>query len=270
MRSCHIGPVRIGGGAPVQVMGVINCSAESFFRGSYVPPAGVVQRAHEMVADGAAVVDIGARSTAPASVPIPEAEEIRRMEEALDGLDGTGIPVSVDTPSPRVLEAALRHDIMAINDIGGLADREYARIAADAGLPVIAMASFRSPGDPVGFTETLAALEAVVMRCEGSGIDEYVLDPGIGRWTPRRSADDDWEICRRFDELAVFNRPLLAAVSRKSFIGDLLDREPDERLAGSLALTALLVDRGASLVRSHDVAGTRDAIRVAAAAGKRP
>ncbi|MGC9435070.1 MAG: dihydropteroate synthase [Methanomicrobiales archaeon] len=252
------------------VVGVINCSAESFYRGSVVPPAEAVTRAREMVAEGAAIVDIGARSTAPASPSIPVAEEIRRMEAALDGLDGSGIPVSVDTPSSRVLEAALRHDIAAINDIGGLADPEYARIAADSGLPVIAMASFHTPGDPAGFTETLTALEAVVDRCERFGIDEYVLDPGIGRWTPRRSADDDWEICRRFDELAVFDRPLLAAVSRKSFIGDLLDREPDERLAGSLALTALLVDRGASLVRSHDVAGTRDAIEVAAAAGTPP
>ncbi|MHC1625730.1 MAG: dihydropteroate synthase [Methanoculleaceae archaeon] len=268
MYTCHIGPVRIGAGAPVEVMGVINCSPESFYSGSYVPPSRVADRAREMVAEGAAIIDVGARSTAPGSPAIPVEEELRRMEVALSGLDGTGIPVSVDTPSPQVLEAALAHDVAVINDIGGLVDDRYARIAADSGLPVIAMATFRKPGDPLGFTATLDALRAIIGRCERYGIDEYVLDPGIGRWIPDRTPAMDWEICQRFDELLVFERPLLAVISRKSFIGDLLGRKADERLAGSLALTALLVDRGASLIRTHDVAWTCDAVKVAMAAGR--
>jgi dihydropteroate synthase len=101
-----------------------------------------------------------------------------------------------------------------------------------------------------------------MQRCESAGIDNYVLDPGIGLWTPFRSADDDWELSRHFDEFLRYDRPLLAAVSRKSFIGNLLDREPQDRLAGSLAITMTLLQKGASLVRTHDVKETVDTVRV--------
>ncbi len=108
-----------------------------------------------------------------------------------------------------------------------------------------------------GVAATHKALATVMKRCESAGIDNYVLDPGIGLWTPFRSVDDDWELCRHFEEFLRYDRPLLAAVSRKSFIGNLLNREPQERLSGSLAVTMTLLQKGAAMVRTHDVTGNR-------------
>jgi dihydropteroate synthase len=101
-----------------------------------------------------------------------------------------------------------------------------------------------------------------MQRCDAAGIDNYVLDPGIGLWTPFRSVDNDWELSRRFDEFLRYDRPLLAAVSRKSFIGNLLDREPQDRLSGSIAVTMTLLQKGAAMVRTHDVKETVDTVRV--------
>jgi dihydropteroate synthase len=124
------------------------------------------------------------------------------------------------------------------------------------------MASKDQPGDAVGLEATLSALSGVVDRCQTAGIDNYVLDPGIGIWTPFRSVEDDWTLCRQFSEFGKFDRPVLAAVSRKTFIGDLINRPPEDRLAGSLAVTMMLLSKGASVVRTHDVAETLDVIRV--------
>jgi dihydropteroate synthase len=124
------------------------------------------------------------------------------------------------------------------------------------------MATDYTPGDAVGVAATHKAMATVMERCSRAGIDNYVLDPGIGLWTPFRSVDDDWELSRHFDEFLRYDRPLLAAVSRKSFIGNLLDRPPEERLYGSLAVTMTLLQKGAALVRTHDVKATADTIRV--------
>ncbi|WP_292407657.1 MULTISPECIES: dihydropteroate synthase [unclassified Methanoculleus] len=259
---CTVNHLRIGGDAPVRLMGIINCSPESFYRGSYTPIGGIYDRGLAMLEAGADMIDLGARSTAPGSRPITVAEEEKRVDAALSELDGTGITLSVDTRYPEVLEVCLRHDIHAINDISGLADERYARLVADSGLPVFAMASFKKPGDAVGLAATLSALETVVTRCESLGIDEYVLDPAVGGWTPERTSEDDWELCRNFKAFSAFDRPVLAAISRKSFIGNLLARVPEERLAATLALTTMLVDKGAAIVRSHDVRETADLLRV--------
>ena len=262
MRHCTVNRLRIGGGAPVRLMGVINCSPESFYRGSYTPTGRLYDRALAMRKAGADMIDIGARSTAPGTLPITVAEEAERVDAALAEFDGTGITLSVDTRHPEVLDVCLRHDIHAVNDISGLADERYARAIADSGLPVFAMASFKEPGDAVGLAATLSALEAVIARCARYGIDEYVLDPAVGRWVPERKSEDDWELCRNFGAFSAFERPVLAAISRKTFIGDLLEREPEGRLAGTLALTMALVREGAAVVRSHDVRETADLLRV--------
>jgi dihydropteroate synthase len=124
------------------------------------------------------------------------------------------------------------------------------------------MAANQQPGDPVGVDATLASLEGVMKRCETVGVKDFVLDPGVGSWTPLRSLEDDWELCRHFDKFLRFDRPVLAAVSRKTFIGMLLDREPEDRLPGTLAVTMELLKKGASIVRAHDVAATRDLMKV--------
>lgn len=262
MQQCVVNNIVIGGDAPIRLMGVINCSPESFYANSYIPIDFVHKTAVDMIEKGADLIDIGARSTAPNVQPVSGATEASRIDEALRELDGSGITVSVDTMTPGVLEVCLKHDIHAVNDISGLSSPRYAQRLAASGLPAFLMASNHQPGDAVGLDATIAALSGVQERCTASGIKNYVLDPGIGIWTPLRSVEDDWMLCRHFSDFRKFDRPLLAAVSRKTFIGDLLDRMPDHRLAGTLAVTMLLLEKGASVVRTHDVAETRDVIRI--------
>jgi dihydropteroate synthase len=264
MQACVINGLSVGGESPVRLMGVINCSPESFYQGSYVRPEGVRGRALAMVADGADLVDVGARATGPGSPPLPAGIERDRMVAALAALEGSGVTVSVDTREPEVLEACLRYDIHAVNDIGGLSNPRHAFLVRNAGLPAILMASREVPGDAVGLQATLDTLQLVMTRCMEYDIDDFILDPGIGRWVPERTAGDEWDLVRHFGEFRSFGRPLLAAVSRKSFIGELLGRGADERLPGSLALTLLLALEGASVVRTHDVRETRDVLTVLA------
>ncbi len=261
MQTCTIHTVTVGTGYPV-LMGIINTSPDSFFSGSYIPVQKILHTAEKMIHDGADIIDIGGRSTAPGSHPISEEEEKRRMIDALLQVQGTGITLSVDTMIPSVFEACLSYDIHALNDISGLKNSHLASLAADAGLPVIAMASGKIPGDSLSFSATCSLLQGITLRCQDAGIKEYILDPGIGRWITERTASADWELCRKFGELKQFNRPLLAAVSRKSFIGDLTGRTPDNRLAGTLAVTMSLLLKGAQMIRTHDVSETRDLIRV--------
>ena len=262
MQTCVINKISIGGDAPVRLIGVINCSPESFYPNSYFPTEEVHKKAVEMVERGADMIDLGARSTAPNTQAISGKTEAERIDAALSELDGSGITVSVDTMHPGVLDVCLKHEIHAINDISGFSSPVYAQKVAGSGLPAILMASNRQPGDAVGVEATVQALARVVQRCKESGIKEYVLDPGIGIWTPFRSVEDDWRLCQQFAVFQQFDRPLLAAISRKTFIGDLLGRESYDRLSGSLAVTMALLAKGASVVRTHDVAETRDVIRV--------
>jgi dihydropteroate synthase len=263
MQQCRIDEVEIGRPAPVRIMGVINCSPESFFQGSRVNPGDVLEYARAMVGQGADIIDIGARSTSPMASPISTAIEAERLECALRELEGSGITVSVDTTRPEVLSRCLRYDIHAVNDIGGLADKEYAKIVADSGLPAILMASIETPGDPTDIETTFGALDKVVSRCRSFGIEEYVLDPAIGLWQPGRNVELDWELCRNFTKFTRFERPLLAAISRKTFIGNLLGQQrPEDRLIGSIAVTMYLLHAGADIVRCHDVRETRDAVGV--------
>ncbi|MFA6332088.1 MAG: dihydropteroate synthase [Methanoregula sp.] len=262
MRSCVVNKLTIGGDAPPRVMGVLNCSPESFYHDSFIPTNEIHKKAVEMIEQGADMLDVGARSTAPNAQAISGTEEATRIDAALKELDGTGFTISVDTMNPWVLDVCLKHEIHAVNDIAGFASKAYVDRVAQAGLPAFVMATDYTPGDAAGLDATENALATVVGRCEAAGIDNYVLDPGVGIWTPQRSYEDNWEICRHFDRFCRFDRPLLAAISRKSFIGNLVGREPEARLAGSLTVTTFLLQKGASIVRTHDVKETVDAIRV--------
>jgi dihydropteroate synthase len=262
MQQCVINKIAIGRDAPVRIMGVINCSYESFYHDSYIPTNEVHKKAVEMIEQGADLIDLGARSTAPNAQAISGAEEASRIDAALKELDGTGFTISVDTMNPWVLDICLKHGIHAANDISGLSSPVYAKKVADAGLPAILMTANYNPGDAVGLDATMTTLRTVVDRCKSAGIDNYVLDPGVGYWSPLRSLDNDWELCQNYERFSEFGRPVLAAISRKSFIGNLVNREPEGRLAGSLAVTMVLLQKGASMVRTHDVPQTRDLISV--------
>lgn len=254
--------IGIGGANPPRLMGVLNISPESFFSDSFTPLDQVTTRVEEMIRAGADIIDIGARSTALTAPPISVAEEKERVIRTLRNLDDSGAVFSLDTMYPEVLEAALRYDISAVNDIGGLANERYAKIAADSGLPVIAMAAHKIPGDPTDISSTHEALKKIIMRAENYGIDQLILDPGVGKWVTERSSEADWELCRRFSELKTYGFPLLAAVSRKTFIGDCLNQPPHERLYGSLAVLYGLLTGGADICRVHDVGPSRDIVKI--------
>ncbi|MCQ8893720.1 MAG: dihydropteroate synthase [Methanolinea sp.] len=263
MYRCRVKGLTIGGGAPVRLMGVINCSPESFFSASYSPAGSIHSRACTLVEQGADIIDIGARSTAPHAPSLPAGEERLRMKRALSSLEGSGIRVSVDTMDRSVLEACLTYDIALVNDISGLLDPGYASLVESSGLPSLLMASIRAPGDPLSLEDVHLALSMVETRAHAAGVTEYILDPGIGLWREERTTELDWEICRHFRDFSAFNRPLLAAVSRKTFLGTIGNRPPEGRLPASLAMAMFLVCQGADIVRTHDVAETRDVIAVA-------
>ncbi|HOL42043.1 MAG TPA: dihydropteroate synthase [Methanospirillum sp.] len=259
MRAFSVKSIHIGRPYPV-LMGVVNISPESFYPGSFVPISSVADTVERMIENGAEILDIGARSTAPGSPPISIAEEKTRIQECLTQLQGEDYIISIDTMYPEVLDMALHFDISLANDISGLANPALGEIISDAGIPAVLMASRKTPGDAKSLQETHAAINDVLSRAHDHGIEDIILDPGIGRWIPERTAADDWELCRHFHELHSYDLPILAAVSRKSFIGEITGQVPAGRLAGTLAVTSRLIEAGASVIRAHDIPETRDVI----------
>lgn len=253
----------------VQVMGVINLSQESFYQGSYVPEDSVVEIAHQMVRDGATILDIGARSTAPGVKPISKQEERERLIPVLKKVMGNvDCAISIDTMFSDIAEEALNLGADIINDISGLnADESMVRVAAEFACNVVLMASEKRPGDVIGMNAVLQALERIITFAESNGINptRIIVDPGIGRWVPEKIPLYDLELLDQFERLQIFGKPILAALSRKSFIGAILKNPPENRLFGSLAATALAVYKGADIIRTHDVKETFDVIRVAEA-----
>jgi len=279
-----LGGVAVGDGAPVVVMGVLNVSPESFYAGSVRTDASaLVRAAMEMVEAGAALIDVGARSTAPyLDTAISLDEETDRLGRAVAALAGKlPVPVSADTPHAGPATAALEAGARVINDVSGLADPDLARLVAahDAGL--IAMASPHgdagapSPLAGAGDRDAAAPLRRVrallaraLERAAAAGVrtEHVVLDPGIGFFRDGALPADAWdvEVLAGLTTLRDLGRPLAVGVSRKSFLGVVTGRaEPAARLAGSLAAAALAGAQGVALVRTHDVAETVDAVRVA-------
>jgi len=271
MAFAKLAQVNAGDGFPVRLVGVINVSPESFYGDSVATDVRrVVDLAHRMVAEGVDLLDIGAMSTAPyRQTAIDEAEEIRRMTAALSALRGeVEVPLSADTQRAAVAAAALAAGASVINDVSGLGhDPRMAEVAAQAE-GVILMARNNEPTQSPPLQMLLHLFRAILARAGQAGIPEerIVLDPGIGFY--RRAAlpwdEVDCLVIRDLTQLRAFGRPLLVGISRKSFIGKISERQdPSDRLWGSLAATAVAVYNGAALVRTHDVAATRDAVRVA-------
>jgi dihydropteroate synthase len=260
--TVRIKNVYIGGGNSPKIMGVLNISPESFFSDSFIPCDQVVTRVEEMIREGADIIDLGARSTALSAPPLTIVEERGRIIAAMKELDGSGAVLSLDTMHPEVLNAALHYDLAAINDINGLGNPEYAKLVADTGLPVIAMAAHKFPGDSIDMTGTHASMQEILSRSEKYGICDLILDPGVGKWITDRPLAADWDLCRRFSELKQYDCPLLAAVSRKTFIGACIGKSAHERLYGTLGVLYHLLGAGADIVRVHDVGASRDVVLV--------
>ncbi|MGL6278634.1 MAG: dihydropteroate synthase [Gaiella sp.] len=255
------------------VMGVVNVTPDSFSDGgAYASSAAAVETARTMLADGAALVDVGGESTRPGAAPVPLEEELRRVVPVLEGL--AGAPVSVDTSKAGVARRALELGAELVNDVTALrADPELAGVVADAGAYLCLMHRQGEPrtmqrapryDDVVG--EVTAFLEARLAVAVAAGVpeDKVCLDPGIGFG---KTVEQNLALLRGLDSLTALGRPVLVGVSRKSVLAR-ITVAPDARVAsdaasigGALAAFA----RGASLFRVHDVRGHVEALAVAAA-----
>ncbi|MDW7733618.1 MAG: dihydropteroate synthase [Methanolobus sp.] len=266
--------LKVGDEHPVRLMGVINLSKESFYRGSVVSTDSLLDVAHRMVDDGATILDIGARSTWPLAKPvIGEEEELERMIPALDILrDNADALISVDTVYSSVAEESLKHGADIVNDVSGFtSDPRMIDVVADHDCPAVVMASEELPGDPLGMDAIMEALASIISKADAREIDtdKLILDPAIGKWIPEKDPIFDFETIDQFESLKVFDKPLLAAISRKSCIDAVLHRPASERLYGSLAATAIVVHKGAHIIRTHDIPETKDVVEVARAMRKR-
>jgi dihydropteroate synthase len=251
------------------VMGVLNVTPDSFSDGGrFLAPDAAIEQARRLVAAGADILDVGAESTRPYgdAVAVPLAEEMRRLEPALPAVVALGVPVSIDTIKAKVASAALAGGAAIVNDVWGLQrDPDMARVVAEHAVPVVIMHN-REAADPA--IDIMADIAAFFSRsldiAERAGIarDRIVLDPGIGFGkTPEQSLI----AIGRLDELKSFRLPLLVGASRKRFIDKVSPAPPDQRLGGSIAAHLAAVAGGAAIIRSHDVAETVQALRVAAA-----
>ncbi len=267
MIDVNISGLNIGDKHPVRIVGVINLSIESFYKQSVVKPDLLIQTVQQMIQDGAEIIDIGGRSTWPPAPKITISSEHHRVIPAIEKIrEVTGIPVSIDTMHSQIARDALDLGADLINDVSGFTgDKNMSQVAAKYDCPVMLMASRNKPGDVVGLSDTLDALSRIIKNAEedGVGSERIILDPAIGRWCKMRTTEHDLEIIKNFKRFTVFQKPLLAALSRKSFIGDVLGKPPGERLYGSIAATAIAVCMGANIIRTHDVAATVDAVRMA-------
>ena len=270
-----LGNVRVGGEQPVVVIGALNVSPESFYGGSVHRDRDTLVRAGTAMARaGAVLLDVGARSTAPyRETAIDDAEESDRLAGAVHVLvTKVGLPVSADTARASAALAALDAGATIINDVTALSDARVARLIAERGASTILMASPAAADGTTAATAPLATVTGILSdalgRARAAGIpdDRIVLDPGIGFFREGPVSWDVWDatILARLDGLACLGRPLCVGVSRKSFLGAITGHgDPEERLPASLAATAVAVTRGAAVVRTHDVAATIDAVRVA-------
>jgi dihydropteroate synthase len=262
----------LGDDAPVATMGVINVSPESFHAGSvYHGDDAVLAAALAMVEAGAALIDVGARSSAPyRDTALSEAEETQRLVRAVSLLAAKlPVPVSADTPRAVVARAALEAGARVVNDVSALADPALARVAAehDAGLIVMAAPGHsRAIDAPVATVTRILRAALTTARDAGVAAERIVLDPGIGFFRESDVAWHAWDVAvlAGLPELGALGRPLCVGVSRKSFLGAITGRDdPAARLPASLAATAAAVLGGAALIRTHDVAESVDAVRVA-------
>ncbi|WP_144966602.1 dihydropteroate synthase [Pseudomonas sp. DE0010] len=255
------------------VMGILNVTPDSFSDGGrFSQRDEALRHAEAMVAAGATLIDVGGESTRPGARPVSVIEELERVAPMVEAIHRhLDVVVSVDTSTPAVMREAARLGAGLINDVRALERDGALDAAAATGLPVCLMHMRGEPGtmqdDPHydDVTEDVARyLQHRMMACADAGIeaDRIVLDPGFGF---AKTLAHNLSLFKHLEALQRLGRPLLVGVSRKSMIGLTLERPVGERLYGSLALAALAMTKGASILRVHDVAQTVDVVRMIAA-----
>jgi dihydropteroate synthase len=256
-------------GAIPAVMGVLNVTPDSFSDGGeFLEPEHALAQAKRLVAEGADIIDIGAESTRPygGARPVGADEEIARLRPVLPDIIKLGVPVSIDSMKSDVATFALDAGAAIANDVWGLQrDSRMASLVAQRGVPIIIMHN-RDHADPgidiMKEIATFFARSLDIAAKAGVPFGHIVLDPGIGFGkTPEQSMI----ALARLDQLKRFGLPLLVGASRKRFIASVSPSEPRERLGGSIAAHLIAAKGGARIIRTHDVAATVQALKVAAA-----
>jgi dihydropteroate synthase len=259
-------------------MGILNVTPDSFSDGNlFSDPDRAIERALEMVSEGADIIDIGGESTRPGAEPVSTADELKRIIPVISGLAGrTSCPISVDTWKSPVARAALDAGAEIINDISGFnLDPQMAALTAASGAGVVLMHTRGTPQTMQGDAEytdlvgeIIDSLRDSVDQARQAGVtqDRIAIDPGIGF---AKNAGQNLEILRRLDEFMGLGLPLLVGSSRKSFIGRILNRDTIDRIYGTAATVALAVSNGADILRVHEVSAMRDVANMAHAVSSR-
>lgn len=249
------------------VMGILNVTPDSFSDGGrYADPDSAVQRGLQLWDQGADLVDVGGESTRPGANPVEADEEQRRVEPVVARLSALGVRVSIDTGKASVAGAALEAGAVAVNDVTGLSDPHMAATVAESGSSLVVM---HMPGDPrtmhlaasyadvVGEVRDHLVARASDAVATGVDPDRVCIDPGIGFG---KTVDHNLELLARLGELASCGFPVMVGTSRKSFLGRLLDiPDPADRDLATAITVALAAERGAAVVRVHDVPAARQA-----------
>jgi dihydropteroate synthase len=251
------------------VMGVLNLTPDSFSDGGqFTTPERALAQAQRMIAEGADIIDVGAESTRPygGAQAVPAEEELKRLQPVFARIVSLGVPVSIDSMKSEVVAWALDAGAAIANDVWGLQrDAAMVKLVAAQRAPVIVMHN-RDRADPAIdiMTEIAGFFARSIEIAAQAGIprQNIVLDPGIGFG---KTSEQSLTVLARLGELKSFGLPLLVGASRKRFIASVVASEPDQRLGGSIAAHVIAVQNGAKIIRTHDVAETVQALRVAAA-----
>jgi dihydropteroate synthase len=246
------------------IMGIVNVTPDSFSDGGkYATPDAALTHARALVDEGADILDIGAESTRPGAQEVPEADELARALPVVSAVAALDVPVSIDTYKPRVADAAITAGARIVNDVWGLRrDPDMARVVAYHGAQVVIMHNETALDEQ---TDVIARIRAGLSQsldtalAAGIAPDRIILDPGIGF---AKTFTQNLQAIARLGELTDMGFPLLIGASRKSFIGQILGAEAHQRLNGTLAAHLQAVLQGAKIVRAHDVAAHREALRV--------
>ncbi len=264
------------------LMGVVNVTPDSFSDGGrYLGADAAIRHAALLVEEGADLLDIGAESSRPGAQALPLEEEMRRLLPVLRSCGGLGVPLSVDTYKPEIMRLAVQHGAAMLNDIWGYRRPGAQAAAIDAARAGTVLAIVHMQRDPAsmqdqpGYGDVVAEvrdfLAGRVSELQALGVarDQMVVDPGFGFG---KTVAHNLSLLRDLRVLCSLGVPVLAGLSRKSTIGAITGREvPDQRVHGSVAAALIAVQNGATILRVHDVAATRDALRVwAAVSGSQP
>ncbi|MGC2048971.1 MAG: dihydropteroate synthase [Gallionella sp.] len=272
----HCGNFRLNLSRPL-VMGIINVTPDSFSDGGrHLSCDAALEHAQRLIAEGADLLDIGGESTRPGATPVSVQQEMARVLPVIEGLRGVSVPVSVDTSKPEVMQAAIAAGAQMVNDIDALRDAAAMHEIASGNVAVCLM---HKQGDPQTMqtqphyqnvvAEVRDFLHGRIAAAEAAGIqrNRIVIDPGFGFG---KTLEHNLALLRHLDKLAELGVPVLAGLSRKSMLGALTGQDVTQRLPASIAAALIAVQRGAAIVRVHDVQATVDALKILNAVNGEP